>query len=206
MRPQNRPAVMHLPRRQVCGALVLLGLGASTGLRAQNSSNPRPALERFIQTAQLLARSRLWAKDFAKIAKSPNHPLYAPASQILAANDSELLGVLVRTFKDLSEEDAHALAVLLETAQGQWIVQSSLWAQEFVLSRAAERNLDPSRGSDSRPRKLSNLEIRDIKAIGDTLPWQALRRAGNASLLGSELLMALDFPQFVDLMLDPSQR
>lgn len=193
-------------RRHMCSVLMLLGFGACTGVWAENSAIARPALERFIHTAKLPYRSRIWAKDFAKVAKSPNHPLYVLTSQIQTAKDSDLLALLVQTFQNLSEEDANELVALLETTQGQWIVQSSLWAQEFVLSRPAERKPDPLKDSEITPRRLSNTETRAIKAIGSTPPWQALRRVGNASLLGSELMMALDWPLFVDLTQDPAQR
>ncbi len=190
-------------RREVCRFLGLLAFTAGSGARAQNAIVPRPSLERFIQMANLPPQIRLWSNEFAKIVKSPSHPLHALVVRVQGSNETELLALLAQTFQALTEEEANDLVVTLTTPLGQWVVQSSMWAREFVLSGQGG-NRDPSKLSGSAPRRLSNTEIQTIKAFGNTPHWQALRRVGETSLLGSELMMALDWPLFIDLMLSPA--
>jgi hypothetical protein len=198
----GRESAVHLKsRREACCLLSLLAFAAGSGVRAQTSSVSRPSLERFIQLAKLPPQSRLWGNQFAKIAKSPSHPLYALVAQVQGSNEPELLALLVQTFQALTEDEANDLVATLSTPLGQWVVESSMWAREFVLSGPVEGNRDLSKRSGSAPRRLSNTEIQTIKAFGDTLHWQALRRVGKTSFLGSELMMTLDWPQFIDLML-----
>ena len=192
---------IHIPRRAICVALAIFGLWAHLHLWAQTSISSRPSLERFVQTARLSSQARLWAIEFADIAKQPSHPLHTRVEQIQNASDSELLALLVQTFQAVSEEDTNELVALLETPLGQWVVQASLWRRTYF----AKKQFDPSDFSKSGLRKLSNTEILAIKAMGNTPSWQAMRRAGDESIIGSELITALDWPRFEDLMLDRSQ-
>jgi hypothetical protein len=183
-------------RRKICVVLALLGLGSRTVAWAQTSTDSRPSLERFIQTAKLRSQARLWVSDFTDIAERPNHPLHALVAQIQNADESQLLALLVKTFQAVSEEDANQLVVLLATPLGQWVVQSSLWGRKSI----GKPNFDPSKDSEGAPRRLSNMEIQAVQAMGNTPSWQALRRAGAASMFGSELMTVLDWPKFVDLL------
>lgn len=190
-------SAVSLQRRNVCGALVLSCLGVATTAGAATSSVFRPELERFIKAAQLPTQSRLWARNFANIAKSPSHPLHGLVELIQTASDSALLVLLVETFQNVTEEDAKKLVAVLETPSGQWIVQMALWSQEFFNSFKG----NPAQGRENMPRQLSETEIHAIQEIGMTPSWQALRRAGNATLFGSELMIGLDSPQAVGLLL-----
>ena len=192
-------------RRDFCGIFALSTLGACSGVWAQTATTSRPALERFIQTANFIPQCRLWANKNEKFVKIPKHPYSPLIVQIQRSNDSELLALLVQTFQGLTEDEANELVASLETPLGQWIVQTSLWSQKFDSSQKNEISGDSPTDLGNRPRRLSNSEIRTIKTLGGTPHWQALRRVGNASLLGDELVMVFDFPQFVDLLLDPSQ-
>lgn len=197
---QQETSFLGLKRRQICSAFFLVALATSAGTSAQPLVDPRPLLSQFIQAAKLHAQSRLWAKDVLRTVKRSTHPLYAPASQITAANDSELHVLLAETFKTLTEEEAGELLAVLATPSGHWIVDATLWVREDVFGKSADSNRSPSAAQGNPPRTLSNTEIDAIKALADTSAWQALRRAGNASLLGTELMIAFDWPQFVDMV------
>jgi hypothetical protein len=198
---QRNAALVRVPRRrEICGILALSALGACARVWAQTAATSRPALARFIVTAELLPQSRLWASDFEKFAKNPKHPLRELVLQIQRSNESELLALLVETFQVLTEDDANDLVATLETPLGQWIVQTSLWSRKRALSRTSELTSETQKDLGSPPRRLSNTEMQAIKALGGSPHWQALRRAGNASLLGDELLMGFDWPLIVDLL------
>lgn len=198
-----KPSVHERVTRWAYGLLVCFLCTWGVQTWAQEANHPRPTLEQFIRTAQLPVQTRLWARSYANIAKSPLHPLHSLIARIDGANDAELMAILVQSYSDLTDAEATELRGLLETPLGQWIVESTIWELRLQCLSSTERgSYIAAHPQDPAPRQLSPTEIEAIAALGPTPHWKALRRASAKTLLSGELMMTLDWPMVMTLVWD----